>query len=193
MTMIPTPGNSENVPAQGKRADSHCPHIQTSTFINRSPLQYLDTRVLKFATGKRTLTDMGMPREPVHFDMHVAMEHYPPDLQRPLILARELTDEQVQEQGPAVRGQLIQRLERIWEVVSGEIERGELEAHQDPRFLELGLRTLDRIAKLYRLLDAPKGQVEEPEDEGAVVLRNRQQVEQQLRELELKVKVAGAS
>lgn len=191
--MIATPGKGKNVAASGKMADSHCPYIQTSTFINRSPLQYLDTRVLKFDLGKRTRTDKGMPREPVHFDMHVPMEHYPPDLQRPLILARELTDEQVREQGPAIRGQLIQRLERIWELVSAEIERGELEAHQDPRFLELGLRTLDRIAKLYRLLDAPKVQAEEPEDEGAVVLRNRQQVEQQLRELEAKVKVAGAS
>lgn len=107
------------------------------------------------------------------------------------VLAKELTDEQVREQGPAIRGQLIQRLERLWQLTEAEIERGELEQRQDPRFIELGLRTLDRIAKLYRLLDAPKAVAEEPEDESVVSLRQRQIVEQQLRELEAKVLVPG--
>lgn len=107
------------------------------------------------------------------------------------ILARELTDEQVREQGPAIRGQLIQRLERLWQLIEAEIERGELEQHQDPRFLDLGLRTLDRIAKLYRLLDAPKAVPEEAEDDAMVSLRQRQMVEQQLRELEQKILLPG--
>ena len=106
-------------------------------------------------------------------------------------LAHELTEEQVQEQQPAIRGQLINRLEWLWRATSAEIERGELEQRLDPRFVELGMRTLDRIMKLYRLLDTPKAGIEEPEDETVVTLRQRQQVEQQLRELEAKLPVAG--
>jgi hypothetical protein len=109
----------------------------------------------------------------------------------PVVLARELTDEQVREQGPAIRGQLIQRLEHLWQLIEAEIERGELEQHQDPRFLDLGLRTLDRIAKLYRLLEAPKAVPEEAEDESMVSLRQRQLVEQQLRDLEQKILLPG--
>jgi hypothetical protein len=110
----------------------------------------------------------------------------------PVILAVELTDEQVQSQQPAIRGQLIQRLEWLWRQAEAEIERGELEQRQDPRFMELGLRTLDRIMKLYRLLDTPKQAPEEPEDESMVNLRARQQVEQSLRELEAKAGIVSS-
>jgi len=114
------------------------------------------------------------------------MELLPPD-PVPHILAIELTDEQVTEQGPRIRGQLIHRLERMWELAAAEMERGELEQRQDPRFMELALRIIDREAKLYRLTDAPKVLAEPEEEEAVVTLRARQQVEQQLRELELKV------
>lgn len=107
------------------------------------------------------------------------------------VLAHELTDEQVYAQGPAIRGQLIQRLERLYTLVEAEVERGELEQHQDPRFIDLALRTLDRIAKLYRLLDPPKVVAEEPEAEAVTSLRARQQVEQQLREIEQKMGIPG--
>jgi hypothetical protein len=112
--------------------------------------------------------------------MHVPFREVPPVP----VLATELTDEQVQQQQPAIRGQLIQRLERMYALVESELDRGELEAHQDPRFFELGLRIIDREAKLYRLLDAPKVQEAEPEEQESVSLRQRQQIEQQLRELE---------
>jgi hypothetical protein len=133
-----------------------------------------------------------MLRDSVHVDMHVAMELFPLPPQMPAgmdvpVLAHELTDDQVREQQPMVRGQLITRLEWLWKITEAEIERGELEQRQDPRFMELGLRTLDRIMKLYRMLDAPKTAVEEPEEETVVSLRARQQVEQQVRELEAKL------
>lgn len=107
-------------------------------------------------------------------------------------LAPELTEDQVREQQAAARGQLLTRLEDLYEKVSGEIDRGDLEQRLDPRFVELALRIVDREMKLYRLLDAPKAAPEEEPEEQVVSLRNRQQIEQQLRELEAKL-VPGSS
>lgn len=60
-------------------------------------------------------------------------------------------EEQVTGSAPMVRALLVQRLEQIWSVcephVSGDVK-------PDPRFIEAGIRVLDRLAKLYRL-DAP--------------------------------------
>ena len=57
-------------------------------------------------------------------------------------------EEEVARSAPMVRALLVQRLEAIWTQcephVSGQIK-------PDPRFIEAGIRVLDRLAKLYRL------------------------------------------
>lgn len=60
-------------------------------------------------------------------------------------------DEQVANSAPMVRALLVQRLEQIWSQcephVTGNVK-------PDPRFIEAGIRVLDRLARLYRL-DSP--------------------------------------
>lgn len=55
--------------------------------------------------------------------------------------------------GPRVRAQTIRRLEMIWEACQGHISGDE--GKPDPRFIEAGIRCLDREIKLYRL-DQPQ-------------------------------------
>jgi len=87
-------------------------------------------------------------------------------------LPAALTDEDLAAQAPGVRGQLLRRLETIWGYCEDEIEASKLEQRSDPRFAELGLRTLDRIARLYRLEKVPAVVAEEPE-EVSVLERDR--------------------
>ncbi len=60
-------------------------------------------------------------------------------------------EEEVTRSQPMVRALLVQRLEQIWlqcePHVTGVVK-------PDPRFIEAGIRVLDRLSKLYRL-DAP--------------------------------------
>jgi hypothetical protein len=60
-------------------------------------------------------------------------------------------EEQVTGSAPMVRALLVQRLEQIWSTCAPHVN-GELKP--DPRFIEAGIRVLDRLARLYRL-DAP--------------------------------------
>lgn len=103
-------------------------------------------------------------------------------------LPAALSDEDLQKQGPGVRGQLLRRLETIWEYCEDEIEASKLEQRSDPRFAELGLRTIDRIAKLYRLDKVPAAVAEEPEEVSVLeVARSREMVLRSLAELESRV------
>jgi hypothetical protein len=179
------PANTKNDPTPRKRADSLPGATHTSTCINRSPLQYVDSYGVNFETRTPGAVHPSGAGKPVHLDMHVPMDSM--DNTPVPRFAVELTEEQLQEQAPRVRGQLISRFEDMYRIVSAEIERGDLEQRLDPRFVELAMRILDREMRLYRLTDAPKVAVEEPEEEAVVSLRNRQQIEQQLRELEAKL------
>ena len=68
------------------------------------------------------------------------------------LATRGIADEQIHESAPLVRALLVERLEQIWSTcaphVTGEVGK------PDPRFVEAGIRVLDRLAKLYRL-DSP--------------------------------------
>lgn len=100
-------------------------------------------------------------------------------------LPSELTDEDLQNQAPGVRGQLLRRLETIWAYCEDEIEASKLEQRSDPRFADLGLRAIDRIAKLYRLDKVPAPVTDEHEEVSAVeVARTRDMVLRSLEELE---------
>jgi len=60
-------------------------------------------------------------------------------------------EEEVSGSAPMVRALLVQRLEQIWSVCQPHVDGT---TKPDPRFIEAGIRVLDRLARLYRL-DSP--------------------------------------
>ena len=77
---------------------------------------------------------------------------------------REISEEQLVEDGPRVRALAIQRLELVWSVIEGRI-RADLDGTRrvDPRDLEIGLRAVKDETLIYRLAKTPVP-VEEEED-----------------------------
>lgn len=61
-------------------------------------------------------------------------------------------EEQLTEAAPLVRSLVVQRLETIWRTCQPHIDG--TGGKPDPRFVEAGIRVLDRLMRLYRL-DAP--------------------------------------
>ena len=57
-------------------------------------------------------------------------------------------EEEVAGSAAMVRALLVQRLEQIWSTCSPHVTG---EVKPDPRFIEAGIRVLDRLSKLYRL------------------------------------------
>jgi hypothetical protein len=82
--------------------------------------------------------------------MHLPCE-FTVDMQELEATEYGIGEEEVATSAPMVRALLVQRLEQIWSVCSPHVT-GEVKA--DPRFIEAGIRVLDRLAKLYRL-DSP--------------------------------------
>lgn len=62
---------------------------------------------------------------------------------------RGIRDEEIHDSAPLVRALMVERLEMIWSVCEPQIT-GAL-SKPDPRFIEAGIRVLDRLARLYRL------------------------------------------
>lgn len=102
---------------------------------------------------------------------------------------REISEEQLAEDGPRVRALLIQRLELVWSRVEQRI-RDDINGTRpvDPRFLEIGLRALKDEALHYRLGRAPVPVEEEEDpsiqavDRGALVLDYLSSVESRIRQ-----------
>lgn len=92
-------------------------------------------------------------------------------------------EEQVSGSAPLVRALVVERLELMWRACEPHIntEMGK----PDPRFIESGIRIVDRLSKLYRL-DAPQAQENEP-DAGSVI-DSRELAARGLQELEAKVR-----
>jgi hypothetical protein len=90
----------------------------------------------------------------------------------------QIDEDKIAESKARVRFILLQRMETIWRQVEDNLdpERG-----ADPRWAEIGVRLLDRYARLYQL-DRPRPVTEEEEDLAAGVDR-RQLVLDQLSEL----------
>jgi hypothetical protein len=77
----------------------------------------------------------------------------------------EITDALITESAGRVRWQIMRRLELVWQTCEPHLVTS-VEEHgtpPDPRWAEIGLRALDRQAKLYRL-DRPLAAVD-PDDE----------------------------
>jgi hypothetical protein len=87
---------------------------------------------------------------------------------------RSLDDEQLAESAPRVRYLMLERLEIIWKQVEDHLDP---EKGTDPRWAEIGVRTLDRLARLYRL-DKPRAAVEEEDDIAAGLDRGKLVLEQ---------------
>lgn len=68
-------------------------------------------------------------------------------------------EEQVASSAPMVRALLVQRLEQIWAQCQPHVDGS---VKPDPRFIEAGIRVLDRLAKLYRL-EAPLTSAAQPD------------------------------
>ena len=77
-------------------------------------------------------------------------------------------EEQVASSQPMVRALVVQRLEMIWRSLEPHIS-GEA-GKPDPRFMEAGIRVVDRLARLYRL-DAPVHADNEPDTQSRVDVR----------------------
>lgn len=58
-------------------------------------------------------------------------------------------DEQLADAAPLVRSLVVQRLESIWRTCQPHIDGSA--GKPDPRFVEAGIRVLDRLMRLYRL------------------------------------------
>lgn len=89
-----------------------------------------------------------------------------------------IRDEDIHDSAPLVRALAVQRLEQIWRACEPQILG--VTGKPDPRFIEAGIRVVDRLAKLYRL-DQPVPGLDHDPDEHLPVL---DLVESGLRELE---------
>ena len=107
-----------------------------------------------------------------------------------------IRDEEISESAPAVRALLVHRLEQIWNTITegGRYNRPDATpggARQedgwspDPRFIEAGIRCLDRMAKLYRLdqpVAAAIGHADASVDQRELVARSLDEVEARMRD-----------
>lgn len=69
---------------------------------------------------------------------------------------RQIGEEEISEAAPKVRALVLERLELIWGQVEPHLHR-DPDEKPDVRFLEAGIRVLDRLSRLYRL-DSPATQ-----------------------------------
>lgn len=96
---------------------------------------------------------------------------------------RGIGDEQIHDSAPLVRALIVERLEQIWSTVEPHVT-GAM-GKPDPRFVEAGIRVLDRLSKLYRL-EQPVPGAEQPQGElvgrAELVLAGLQELEGRLGE-----------
>lgn len=66
-------------------------------------------------------------------------------------IPQQLDETTLQQQKPLTRGQVLARLEQVWEAcephITGDIDR------PDARMVDIGVKVLDRIARLYRIYE----------------------------------------
>jgi hypothetical protein len=109
--------------------------------------------------------------------------------QLPVEAGAGIGEEEVAQSAPFVRALAVQRLEQIWAAVEPHIlvsrEDRELGVRPDPRFVEAGIRVIDRLGAIYGLLRparASEGTGFEGQDE------LRAAAAEQIRQLEQKMK-----
>jgi hypothetical protein len=95
-------------------------------------------------------------------------------------------EDEVARSQPFVRSLMVQRLEGVWSLIQDHVARcKEDERPIDPRYLDLGLRAMKELARIYRL----DKEVKAPEAEDPTRIRDPAAlVLEQLRELEARSK-----
>lgn len=96
-----------------------------------------------------------------------------------------ITEENVNQSQPLVRALLVQRAEMIWRVCEPHIDvpvdgEGSPLYKADPRFIEAGIRVLDRLSRWYHI-DQP--QVSGNEQPSVSLMELREAAGNQIREL----------
>jgi hypothetical protein len=116
----------------------------------------------------------------VHVSMHVVTGALQPG-------SAGISDEQVADSAPMVRALVVTRLELLWRACEPHI-LPEDERKPDPRFIEAGIRVVDRLTLLYGLTKPTTGGEDQvPPGDPAV----RDRAEAALVELEARVRSAG--
>lgn len=109
--------------------------------------------------------------------------------QLPIQSGAGIGEEEVATSAPFVRALAVQRLEQIWAACEPHIlvsrEDRELGVRPDPRFVEAGIRVIDRLGAIYGLLRPLRGSE-------ATVLEGQEELRaaaaEQIRQLEQKMK-----
>lgn len=100
-----------------------------------------------------------------------------------------INEEQVAESSGFVRALVVQRLEQVWRACEPHInpdeESLELGFRRDPRYIEAGIRVLDRLTAIYGLLKPHSTQADP--DAGSSS-DQREALVRELEELEAKIK-----
>lgn len=99
-----------------------------------------------------------------------------------------IAEEQVAESAPMVRAIVVQRLEQVWRACEPHINPDEaaleLGFRRDPRYIEAGIRVLDRLTAIYGLLKPHQTQ---GDPDAGSSLEVRAQLVRQLEDLESKL------
>jgi hypothetical protein len=103
-----------------------------------------------------------------------------------------INEEQVAESGAFVRALVVQRLEQVWRACEPHINPDEaaleLGFRRDPRYIEAGIRVLDRLTAIYGLLKPHSTQADP--DAGSST-DQRAQLVRELEELESKIQAGS--
>lgn len=94
---------------------------------------------------------------------------------------RGIRDEEIAESAPLVRALAVQRLEQIWRACEPQILG--VAGKPDPRFIEAGIRVVDRLARLYRLDQPVPGTLDPAEEKipvSQLVSKGLQELEQRM-------------
>lgn len=99
-----------------------------------------------------------------------------------------INEEHVAESAPMVRALVVQRLEQVWRACEPHINPDEvaleLGFRRDPRYIEAGIRVLDRLTAIYGLLK-PHSVQADPDagssvDQRAALVRELEELEQKM-------------
>jgi hypothetical protein len=95
----------------------------------------------------------------------------------------QISEDDVAEHAPRVRGQVVKRYEDLWQLITTQIHLAEEAGRPvDPRWAELGVRVTKELASVYRLHRVANQELDE-----VVLTTPVDVIEAQLKELEAKL------
>ncbi len=121
--------------------------------------------------------------------MHLCHEHPSPmDETENVPSIRGISEELAAESAPYIRALVVQRLEQVWRACEPHInpapEDLEVGFRRDPRYIEAGIRVLDRLTAIYGLLKPTQVQADpdagSSSDQRQLLIRNLEELEQKV-------------